>query len=90
MVMWEFEPPQCGELPDEIHEQAQCGVVLEGEMVLHLADGVMQPVRAGEHYTIEPGTVHGAHFVGRTTLYDVYTPPHEGFESRYRAARDGS
>nr|MDP9106144.1 cupin domain-containing protein [Candidatus Eremiobacteraeota bacterium] len=82
MVYWIFTPPQCGVIPPETHTITQAGFVLEGAMEMHYG-GTKVVCRPGDFYTIAPGTVHGAAFLERTVLLDVYAPNNTEFERRY-------
>jgi quercetin dioxygenase-like cupin family protein len=84
MVYWVFTPPECGDVPFEVHDVTQAGFVLEGAMEMHYGDGTKMMCRPGDFYTIAPGTVHAAAFPERTVLLDVYAPNHTGFEAQYR------
>ena len=88
LVHWVFEPPECTSLPPEQHAQTQAGMVLAGTMVLHYGDGTAQTCRAGDVYAIAPNTTHGAEFLERTVLLDVYAPNRRDFETQYRVARE--
>jgi quercetin dioxygenase-like cupin family protein len=83
LVQWLFEPPECGEVPDEVHALTQAGVVLEGSFSMHYGDGTIQRFGKQDVYLIAPGTVHGAEFHERTILFDIYTPNHIQFEEMY-------
>lgn len=84
-VYWVFDPPACGDFPLETHTQAQSGLVLEGAFTLLFAEGRALPLKAGDQYSIAPGTVHGATFEARTLLCEVYTPNYEDLEALYRS-----
>ena len=84
LVRWVFEPPACGDIPDEVHAITQSGIVLEGSFSLLYGDGTRQRLHKQDVYSIPPGVVHGSEFHERTLLFDVYTPNHPGFEERYR------
>jgi len=83
LIQWVFEPPECGEIPDELHSLTQSGVVLEGSYSMHYTDGTIQRLRKHDVYMVAPGTVHGAEFHERTVLFDIYTPNHTEFEELY-------
>lgn len=83
LVKWLFEPPLCGDIPDEVHTFTQSGVVLDGSFSLLYRDGRRQFLRKQDVYTIPPGIVHGATFHERTILFDVYSPNHAEFEEQY-------
>jgi len=85
LVLWTFDPPACGDIPDECHALTQSGIVLDGSFSLHYADGTSRRLSKQDIYTVAPGTVHGAEFHEPTVLFDVYTPNHTEFEERYFA-----
>jgi quercetin dioxygenase-like cupin family protein len=85
MVYWIFTPPECGEVPPETHAFTQAGFVLEGAMEMHYGDTRVL-CRPGDFYTIAPGTVHGAAFLERTVLLDIYAPNNAEFEHQYSAS----
>jgi len=83
LVQFVFQPPECGEIPDELHALTQSGVVLEGSFSMHYGDGKVQRLNKQDAYVISPGTVHGAEIHERTVLFDVYTPNNIEFEELY-------
>lgn len=87
LVQFVFQPPECGDIPEELHSLTQSGVVLEGSFSMHYGDGTVQRMRKQDVYMIAPGTVHGAEIHERTVLFDVYTPNHTEFEDLYLEQR---
>jgi len=83
LVQFAFQPPECGELPDELHSLTQSGVVLEGSFSMHYGDGTVQRLNKRDVYMVAPGMVHGAEIHEPTVLFDVYTPNHVEFEELY-------
>lgn len=85
LVQWVFDPPACGDIPDECHAFTQSGIVLDGSFSLRYADGTSRRLSKQDIYTVSAGIVHGAEFHERTVLFDVYAPNHTEFEERYLA-----
>jgi mannose-6-phosphate isomerase-like protein (cupin superfamily) len=89
LVYWVLDPPACGSFPQESHPQVQAGLVLEGAMLMHFADGSRHLVRRGDTYAIRPGTLHAASFEEHTVLFETYAPNYTLYEDQYRAMRAG-
>ncbi len=70
-VFFDIEP--VGEVPPHSH-CAQWGVVLEGEMSLTIGDET-RIYRKGDWYYIPEGVVHGATFLSRVNVIDVFDAP---------------
>lgn len=87
LVQWIFEPPACGDLPDESHAFTQSGIVLEGSFSMLYGDGTRHRLSKQDVYSVPAGAVHGAEFHERTVLFDVYTPNHTEFEELYLKQR---
>jgi len=88
MVYWSFDPPACGDIPAEKHDQTQVGFVLRGKMSMTYGDGSRAVYGPNEVYAISPGVQHGADFHEKTILVDVYTPNHTEFEELYAKQRE--
>ncbi|UCE24953.1 MAG: cupin domain-containing protein [Candidatus Zixiibacteriota bacterium] len=70
-VFFDIEP--VGEVPPHSH-CAQWGVVLEGEMSLTIGDET-KTYRKGDWYYIPENVVHGATFLSRVNVIDVFDAP---------------
>ncbi|MDP9017473.1 MAG: cupin domain-containing protein [Candidatus Eremiobacteraeota bacterium] len=82
-VYWIFEPPECGTVPWEEHDQTQSGFVLDGRYTMLYPDAPPLELSAGDYYAVPAGVVHGASFQTKTILCDVYKPVKEDFELLY-------
>lgn len=59
------------EIPAHEHETENCGVIIQGELVLTIA-GVEQRFEAGEWYHVPPRTVHAGRFEVPTTEIEFW------------------
>ncbi len=75
-VFFDIEP--IGEIPPHSH-CAQWGVVLEGEMRLTIGNE-SKIRRKGDWYYIPEGVTHGAEFLTRVNVIDIFDAP-----DRYKA-----
>ena len=71
VVFFDIEP--IGEVPAHTHGE-QWGVVLSGEMELTIG-GETRKYGPGDSYRIPAGTPHGAKFLARTHVLDVFAEP---------------
>ena len=62
LVQFVFQPPECGDIPEELHSLTQSGVVLEGSFSMHYGDGTVQRMRKQDVYMIAPGRFTGRRF----------------------------
>lgn len=68
VVFFEIEP--IGAVPAHSHG-AQWGIVVDGEMELTI-DGATRRYASGDSYFIPEGAVHGARFLTRCRVIDVF------------------
>jgi quercetin dioxygenase-like cupin family protein len=70
LVFFEFEVGM--NLPDHNHTYPQWGMVIEGEMELRL-DGKPHIYKKGDEYLIGASVMHGAKFIKRTRVMDLFS-----------------
>ena len=79
MAFFDVEPG--GEVPHHHHEHEQMGLVLSGELTLHIGDET-KLCRAGDAYLIPPNVPHSANVPqsgSAVKVLDIFSPPREEY-----------